>query len=712
MQTNNSTSMQATEEIVKTACWLCFCQCGIDVYVKDGKITRIEGMKEHPLNRGLLCFKGQQVKDYVYSKERVKYPMLKQNGEWKRISWNEALDIIAAKMIEVRQKYGATAFATCVGESMEARVCTGSWLVSRFMDAYGSPNDYSTGFCYRSRIQAQNLTYGIGAIHVPNTENAKCIILWGHNPDITAPPMGKKVVEARRKGAKLIVIDPKRIPPAKNADIFVQIKPGTDGALILAVLNVIITEELFDHEFVEKWTIGFDQLAERVQSYPPEKVEKITGVPAQKIREIARMYATIKPASILQGLCTLDQTANGFQNSRAISILQAITGNVGIQGGMRQIIMIPINLMRLPEKWGDIAKPPMADEYPLTSGDFGILIGLSVGPFPWVETIISEKPYPIKMMIFDSANPMVTFPNTNKVKQALEKLEFIVALDIEMSPTAEMADMVLPGATFIERTDLAYNTYLALMDVPYAMLCKKAIAEIGESRPSWKFWIDLAKRLGYEEYFPWQSAEDLIDYYIAPSGMTVQQLKEHPSGISCGTVKYADYYEKHPEEPRFITPSGRIEIYCETLANIGFDPLPGYTEPTESPISQPDLAEEYPLILTTGTRTNEYHNSRYRYLSKSNKRMSEAMAEIHPDSAKKYGIGDGEMMTVKTKRGMIDIKAKITEDLMPGVVSIPFGWVQANVNFLTNDAPACPGSGYPALRSMLCKVEKKVDKSA
>ena len=707
MTKQSSTSSSATEQVVKTACQLCYCHCGMNVYVKQGRIAKVDGMTEHPVNRGLLCFKGRQAKDYVYSKERLKYPMRRENQEWKRTSWDEALDTIANKLTEIKQEYGATAFASCVGESVEARVCTGAWLVTRFMDALGSPNAFNSGFCYRSRVQAQNLTFGIGSLHCANTEKAKCIVLWGHDPYKSSPPVAQRVTTARRKGAKLIVIDPRRTAPAKEADIHVQPRPGTDGALILGILNTVILEGLFDRDFVEKWTLGFDKLSERVESYPPEKVEGITGVPAERIREIARMYATTRPACILQGFGTLDQVASGFQNSRGMSILQAITGNVDVPGGLRQIALPPINLFRLPEKWGEMMKPPKADEYPLMSGDWGVFAGISVAPTPWVETILSEKPYPIKMMIFDSANPMVTFPNTNKVKKALEKLDFVVVSDIVMTPTAEMADIVLPGTTFLERTDLAHNDYLVLLDTPYMIVGKQAIEELGESRPTWKFWIELARRLGYEEYFPWQSAEELIDYYLEPSGITVKQLKESPSGFPCGTIKYADYFEEHPEELRFPTPSGKVELYCETLEKMGYDPLPSYAEPAESPMSDPELARDYPLILTTGIRLTEYKNSGLRNMPKSRKRMPEALAEIHPESAAKSGISDGEVMIVETKRGATEIKAKVTEDIIPGVVGIPFGWVQGNANVLTDDAPACPGSGYASLKSMLCRVRRK-----
>jgi len=704
MPKQSSNPSSAAEQVVKTVCQICHCECGMNVYVKEGRITKVEGMPEHPVNRGFLCVKGRQAKDYVYSKDRLKYPMRRENGKWKRISWDDALDTIANKLTEIKQEYGAASFASCVGENIEVRVPTGSWLVSRFMDAYGSPNDFVTTLCYRGHVQAQNLTFGLGSLHFANPENAKCIVLWGHDPYKSVPPMARRITAARKKRAKLIVIDPRRIPSAKEADIHIQPRPGSDGALILGMLNTIISEGLYDREFVEKWTVGFDKLAERVKSYPPEEVEKITWVPAERIRETARMFATTKPACI--PLATLDRVASAFQNARGICILHAITGNVDVPGGTRHIALPPITYMRLPEKWGDLAKPPLADEYPLFSGEMGVFAAIAATPVAWIEAILSEKPYPIKAMIIDSANPMVTFPNTNKVKRALEKLDFLVVMEVFMTPTAELADIVLPGATFLERTDELHNDYVVTMDTPYAMLGQQAVKEVGECWPDWKLWVELARRLGYGEYFPWQSVEELLDYYLEPSGMTVKQLKENPSGLPCGTIKYAEYYEEHPEEQRFPTPSGKVELHCETLEKMGCDPLPSYAEPAESPVSDPELARGYPLILMTGTRLMEYKNSRHRNLPRLRRRMPEALAEIHPQSAAKSGISDGEMVVLETKRGAIEIKARVTDDIMPGLVSIPFGWAQGNANVLTDDAPACRETGYPSLKP-LCRVRRK-----
>ena len=708
MTTQSTDRTRAGEQVIKTACQLCMNHCGMNAYVKDGRVTRVDGMSEHPLSKGFLCIKGRQAVDYVYAKDRLLHPMKKENGGWKRISWDDALDTVADKLKDIKAKHGAAAFGTYIGEALEALIPTGGFSILRFMDVYGSPNFTCAETCSKVRMQAERLTFGMWLPCCLSPGEAKCVILWGHNRYISAPAVAQPITAARKRGAKLIVIDPRRTPSAKEADIHIQPRPGTDGALILGMIHTIITEGLYDKEFVNNWTVGFDQLAERMKQYSPEKAEEITGVPAENIREIARMYATIKPASILLGWTIIDQSASAFQASRAICILYAITGNLDIPGGSRQIAMDPINFMGLLETWGDMPKAIGEDKYPLFCRLYGIWVFSMTPPNIWADAILKEKPSPIKAMVIAATDPMTTAPNTNKFKQALKKLDFLVVVDIYMTPTAEMADIVLPAATFLERTDILHGNYQSIYSTPYALLCKKAIDAPGEAWPDWKFWAELARRMGYDEYFPWQTVDELIDFYLEPSGVNVKHLMENPSGIPFGQLKDDEYFRQHPEEQRFPTPSGKIELYCDALVQMGYDPLPYYTEPPESPVSSPELAREYPLILTTGARIMEYKNRTLRNIPKLLKKAPEAFVEIHPQSARKYGISDGDMVIVESKRGSIEIRARVTEDIMPGVINIPYGWAECNVNILTDDAPACPESGYPSLKALLCRMKREI----
>ena len=682
--------------VVKTTCGMCFLYCGINVYVEDGRITRVEGMPECPSNRGGICVKGRNAVDQVYSDERLKYPMKRENGSWKRISWDEALDAIVTKLRESKEKYGATSLAVFAGDPVGTQERLGWDMIWRFCDVYGAPSRFMDGhICANIRYRAYFVTFG--KMMAFDVENSKCIILWAGNPHKSTPTHVAHYNTAIERGAKLIVIDPRRIPFAKRADIHIQPRPGTDGALALAMLNIIISEGLYDREFVENWTVGFDKLAEHVKHYPAEWAERITGVAAEDIKKIARIYATTKPACIRSGVGTLDQCACGFHNARSLSILQAITGNIDTPGGwVRASSGVHERPARLPEKMAGM-KLTGADKYPIfhEAGGHVFNEGCMVD---WPNLILVGKPYSVKTMIVSGANPVVTWPNSMKVKQALEKLDFLVVMDVFMTPTAKMADIVLPACTFLERLFLCriYETEC----IPMVMLNKPVIEPLWESWSDCRFWLELAKRMGYEEYFPWKSDEEALDYFLHPSGLTVKYLRdEHPTGIIYGKLNYDEYKEKGMR-----TPSGKIELYSEELERLGYDPLPTYREPPESPISTPELAKEYPLVLTTGARELEWWHSQHRNLPGLRRRNPEPTAEIHPDTARKYGIGDGEPMIVETERGSLEVKARVTEDIIPELVSLGHTWPEASENILTDDTPADPISGYPAFKALLCKV--------
>ncbi|MGD0229367.1 MAG: molybdopterin-dependent oxidoreductase, partial [Syntrophorhabdales bacterium] len=320
------------QKIIKSDCILCINSCGIDAYVEDGKLVKVEGMKEHPISEGALCPRGYALPEWVSSEDRLKYPIQKVNGKWERISWDYALDTIAGKFQEIKDKYGAKALAVYTG-SLGTENIELAAFAQRFRGVYGTPNLLSVeGNCFRSRIMARQMTFGGYPIEEP--WNAKCAIIFGQNMDNSRITVGSKMYKALDNGTlqHLIVVDPKKIPMADRG-IHIQLRPGTDTALCLGMLNVIIGEGLYDKEFVEKNCIGFDKLSEHVKQYTPEKMSEITWVPADDIKKIARIFATIKPASIVPGTCSIDQHINGFQGNRVHAIMQAITGNIDIPGG-------------------------------------------------------------------------------------------------------------------------------------------------------------------------------------------------------------------------------------------------------------------------------------------------------------------------------------------------------------------------------------------
>lgn len=684
---------QTSETMFKTVCMLCFQVCGIHAYVRDGKLTRVEPMPEHPFSRGVLCSRGMNLISYVYSPDRILYPLMKKDGKFSRVTWDEALDTISRKLEEIKKQYGAHSVAFSVG-SIGAENIAISAFAQRFRGVFGSPNYFSIeAHCFRTRIMARLLTFGTYPLEDP--DRSDCIILWGHNPDASEPPLAARIRQGLERGLKLIVIDPKRIPLAEKGK-FVQIKPGTDAALALAMMNVIIKEEIYKKEFVEKYTLGFDKLREHVEAYPPEKVAGICGVSADEIREISRIFANAKGASIIQGINSLDQHINGFQNSRALAILHAITGNYDVPGGWAVNPFMRLTDLRVPVE----EEPIGAAEFPLFRRFWGM-----TSPYGQqmllADAILNEKPYPIKAMIVSGGNPTASWPDSEKQRRAFEKLEMLVVMDLFMSQTAELAHIVLPACSSLEVVELAYN-YGLTGGMPFVMLNRRVIDPIGESWPDWKFYSELGRRMGYGEYFPWNSDEEVTEHLLKASKITLKQLEEHPEGVWFGERCY-DITAKN----QIRTPSGKIELYSQTLADAGYDPIPVYREPTQSPGQSPDLVREFPLVLNTGARTVEYTHWQMRHIPELRRLAPEPVAELSPVTAAKYGIRDGDRIVVETRRGKLEIKAKLTEALMPDVVNVPHGWAkELNQNVLTELEPRDPVTGYPELRALACRIRK------
>jgi anaerobic selenocysteine-containing dehydrogenase len=526
-------------------------------------------------------------------------------------------------------------------------------------------------------------------------------VLWGNNPHSSNLWHVPRIQNAINNGAKLIVIDPRRTTFAKKADIHVQPRPGTDAALALSILHTIISEGLYDSEFVQECTYGFDRFAQHVKKYTPEEVELISNVSAEDIRKTARMFAAHKPACIIQGTNCLDQQASGFQNSRAIAILEAITGNLDVPGGCVRVTaglhLRPFNIAE-----SETSLMLGADKYPIANRVFNRIYHESQAA-DWADTILNEKPWATKAMIIAGSNAVVTQPNSTKVQQALKKVDLLVVMDIFMTATAEMADIVLPACTFLERTELCDVLPAYFGPEPWAMLRKQVVQPLWESWPDGKFWLELGKEMGYNEYFPWKDLDEVMDYFLEPTGLTAKYLTEEaPWGVETAPKFYDEY-----KQSGFNTPSGKVELYSDELEKLGYDPLPTYYENPETAISNPDLAKDYPLVLTTGARIPEYWHSQHRNVPALRRRVPDPTFEVHPETAKRYGVADGEWAFVETKRGSIEIKAKVTEDIAPNVISVPHGWQDANVNILTDNTPADPVSGYPVFKGLLCRIRQK-----
>lgn len=681
------------DRVVRTACRICQAGCGIKAYLKDGKIVKVEGVKDNPFTEGALCAKGLAATQLIYSPERLEYPLKrvgrKGEGKWKRISWDEALDFITQKLKNTKERHGAEAVCVFKGQSND---WGNIWeYIPRFMNAFGSPNIYTSGhLCHLPRVIAGAYTYGVGTLN-SDFENSKCIVLWAANPS-GGNSMGVfigKILKARDKGAKIIVIDPILTPVAAKADLWAQIRPQTDAALALGLINIIIEEELYDKQFVEKWTEDFSKLKEHVKAYSAEKVEEITSIKAGLIKEIAKTYARDKPACIYDGN-GIDQQINSVQTARALCILRSITGNIDVPGGD----LIPTTIETVDLRLND-RKPK--DVTPICNHpvmfQFGNIPGQTV-----VDGILTGKPYPLRVMIVQGSNLAVSLANTAKVKEALGRLELLVVMDLFMSRTAELADIVLPAASSFEKTGL---TGVPSLSSNFIILQRKVIEAIGESWPDWKLWFELAKRLGYTKEFPWRDVEEAIDAQIKPSGLTVAQLKDGPITLP---ITYRRY-EKHG----FKTPSGKIQLYSKILEKYGYEPLPSHVEPAETPVSQPDLAEEYPLMAICWPR-DVYVHTQHRNIPWLRILDPEPSIKIHPEDAAKRKIVNEDKVIVKSPRGKLRVKAHITSRVSKGVVAFVWGWGQASpeadLNLLTDDSKQDKIAGSTSNRLFLCQIEK------
>jgi anaerobic selenocysteine-containing dehydrogenase len=689
--------------IYKSECFICNAGCDATVWVKKGKVIKVEGDASSPVTKGTLCAKGLASKYILYHPDRLRHPMKRTGGrgqgKWHQISWDEALDTIVHRFAEIEQKYGESSIACITGTSR-------GWvpIFTRFANAWGKQwSGPGVAQCYAPRAVAQSLVLGGSAIECPDYSPTQCMLVWGCNPVSTWHWKGMGMMEAWARGAKLIVVDPVLSESASKADIWLQLRPGTDAALALAMLYVIIHEQLYDREFVEKWCFGFDALREWVQQYPPHKVEKITWVPENKIIDAAKLYATIKPACITQ-IVAVDQNADTISTCRAIAALAAITGNIDIPGGNLFPMPLPARGVFLPEFSAEHGlkncltkeqheKRLGAREYPLLAGEYNFFPSAH-NAILW-KAILTSKPYPVRAIYNHGSDMVLSFGNTNMVMRALMSLDFLVVADLFLTPTAELADIILPVASWLERSMAHANLQVSYNHVHL----QQKVVELDECWSDYKILNEVSKRLGFGELM-FNTEEDYCDFVLKPSGMKWQEFRQ--KGIISVPMTYKKY-----EKVGFNTPSRKIELYSQILKDMGYDPLPSYKEPTESPINNRELAKEYPLILTTGAREAVFRHSELRNIPVLREIWPNPKAKINPKTAMELGIRDGDTMIVETLRGSMEAKAWLREDIDPRVVQVPSHWPgKSNVNLITDNENCAPAIGSAQLRCQLCRVRK------
>lgn len=675
--------------IRQTVCGICSGTCGINIKMEDGRVVDIEGDGDHPVSSGHLCPKGRAIPELFNTSDRLQYP-LKKTGldSWEEICWDEAYQILVQRLMKLREKYGPEALAIHVGHAGVGKEFLP--YVERFCTLYGTPNFSTCGsHCYESKSMANMATFG--AMPIADYSQSRCIVLWGKNPSSSTPSVVREITEAQKSGCALIVVDPRVTSLARKADLHLQLRPGTDGALALGLLHVIIREGLYDKEFVKRWTVGFDAFCDAIAEYTPEHVEKITWVSASKIRDAARLYASSPAACISVGVAP-ELSTNGFQAVRAIATLQAVTGNIDIAGGAVFLKEAELSDLRLTPC--GCRKPAIgAEEYPL----FHKASGHAQANL-YARAILDEKPYPLKGLIVAGSNPILTWPNSARVRNALERLEFLAVIDPVMTETAKLAHLVLPCATFLGGHEIWESSHLSLE--PRIGIAPK-IHEVECLPTNWEIWKEIAIRMDHADFFPWESEEEAINFRLEALRITFDDLSRMPDGFG-----YKRWAPKKYERERFKTASGKVEIYSTELKRYGYDPLPAYTEPVESPVTRPDVASLFPLVLTTGARRLEYLHSQFRNVSSLQRRAPEPYVEINPVTAADFNVEDGELIIIETARGKIEIKARLTASILPGVISVPHGWNGANANILTDDEKLDPVTGFPADRCLLARIVK------
>jgi anaerobic selenocysteine-containing dehydrogenase len=765
---------------------MCTSRCGVVATVEDGKITQVNADPAHP--NGCICVKGAAAPEIVYSPDRVQYPMVRTRPKgdpdpgWVRITWDQALNLIALRLTDVKDNYGPEAVvfsrATTAGS---AAIDFDGWL-QRLANAFGSPNLLTSNhICTWNRRTGSKYTYGTG-MPLPDFDNTQCMLLWGINPTATSPAQAVRINRARNRGAKLIVIDPRKTTLAAKADCWLRVKPGTDGELAMAMIHVLLEESLFDAEFARRWTNApflvrsdnnqllteadlaaqgksdgwmiwnersnspvsyqtnqsetapalfgtfalrladgtsiecrpaLQLLKDAAMPVAPEVSENITTVPAQELRKAVRLFANEKPSTY----CTwvgLEQDNDAMQTNRAVCIFYGLTGQYDQSGSNVLFATTPTNSITgrelLPK---DKAVLRLGSEkHPLgPNTDPGLVQAAEV-----YDAILTGEPYPIKAMVLFGTDPLLGHGDSLRGKAALETLDFYVHIDTTINPSAMFADLILPAATCWEREALLPSFEMAEDTLNWAQLRPAVVKPLHESRSDAEIIFDLAKRLGLSEQFFDGDIDAALNYQLAPSGFSTQQLRANPIGMRSGAVtrhlKYAESSLPGDKPVGFNTPTGKVEIYSTTFMETGYAPLPQFEQTADD--------EAFPLTLTF-FRDIHFCDDQHRNIPRLRRKMPEPFLEINPSTAKAQEIKDGAWIFLETTSGRVKLKAKFNESLHPNVVATVYGWWQAcqelklhghdpfsengaNTNLLVPNTDVDPVSASIAHRAQRCRI--------
>jgi anaerobic selenocysteine-containing dehydrogenase len=697
LQEAQTSAQKAGETVIPTICAMCgpAANCGIYAFKKDGIFTRLAGMKECPVNRGSLCAKALGSPQWTYSPDRLKYPMKrigeKGEGKFEKISWDEAIRLIADKLKEQKEKYGPESLAIL----SPARRSYSEYL-SRFLTAHGSPNYGHSGICAMQRAFAFSYTVADG-LRGCDYKNGDVILIWARQPIYSGPATNfpKELYEAKRRGAHIVAIKPSSEPDVKFAKTWMPIRPGTDTALALAMLHVVVKEDLIDHEFVENWCYGYEELKEHVKQYTPEWASGITGLDAQQIIAVTRLYATTKRAGIDLGN-GIEHTPSSNDVIRAVGILIAITGHLDRPGG--NILMSPpqgpqpkpvhLNHRITQDSIDKLVGP----EFPRAFQPF--IEGVTSAYYRVLDSVLTEEPYAIRTIIAPGTQPIVSTRGSKRVAEALKKLDFYVVADVMRTADMDYADVVIPVANAYE-TD---HPFEATPEGSWLMARNRVIEPLGDYKSTYEFFLDLGVAMGYGEDFWSGSMVDCMNDLLEPLSMTIDDLRKHPTGIK--KEKAAPVYEKYAEvfskkSPRLsgapYLPQGKVAIYNTSFEEAGFNPLPEWKEPPESLTGTPELRGQYPLLLSDYHTSNVYSASWQRNVPYLRKIHPDPSLHIHPDTASERGIEDGDWVRVESPHGWMKVKAQVYQGIRKDTVMILHGWWQGCRELGMEDFPLLDG---------------------
>ncbi|MEJ5262119.1 MAG: molybdopterin-dependent oxidoreductase [Ignavibacterium sp.] len=643
---------------IPTYCDLCFWKCGTIAYLKDGELWKVEGNPLDPLSKGRLCPRGTGGVGAHYDEDRLKAPLIRKShrGEekWVEVTWDEALDYIADKMNKIKTQYGPESVALFSHG-------IGGNFIKHLLRAYGSPNETAPSFaqCRGPREVGFELTFGdvVGSPERTDIENAKCLALIGshlgenmHNTQV------QEFSHAVQNGASIIVVDPRFSVAASKAKFYLPIKPGTDLALLLAWMGVIVREKLYDVEYVNKYGYGFEKFAAEVSQYTPEWAYIETGIEPEVIVETAREMARYKPSTLIHPGRHVTWYGDDVQRSRAIALLNALLGSWGRKGGFYVPYSYSIPKYPYPP-YPELKKEPLDNpngKYPFATGE-QISTGIR-------EATITGQPYPIKGWFVYGTNLMQALPNRDETIKAIQNLDLMVVVDVVPSEIAGWADVVLPESVYLERYD-DLNT--SPFREGFVGIRQPVIDEPNDQKPNWWIAKKLADKLGLSQYFPWKDVEEYLDTRLKAAGLSLEELKK--TGIIKAPEK--PIYFEDGVEPEFLTPSGKIEFYSDQLAEAGFDPIPRYTKHEQPP-------EGYFRLLYGRAPVHTFSKTQSNPLLRD--MMSENELWINADVAAKMGLRNGQKVILKNQDGVTSdpIKIKATERIRKDCVYMVHGFGQ------------------------------------